>query len=69
MTGQQPISRKERAARAAGGMAADHPELLTRHPGRAEWKQFASWCAEMWPDDEYAVIAAETWPGRSEAGS
>ncbi len=41
--GQGRISRKERIARAAFGMPADHPELLTRKPGRAEWKQLAAW--------------------------
>jgi hypothetical protein len=53
------ISRRERLARAAAGMPAGHPELLTRKPGRAEWQQFAAWCAEMWPHDEYTAIVAE----------
>jgi hypothetical protein len=55
------ISRNERAARAAAGMPAGHPELLTRKPGGAEWKHLAKWLAEMWPRDEYAAIAAEVW--------
>jgi len=55
------INRKERAARAAIGMPADHPELVNRKPGRAEWHQLAEWLAEMWPNDEYAQIVAETW--------
>jgi len=55
------ISRKERAARAAIGMPAEHPELLTRRPGRGEWRQLTAWLAEMWPNDEYAAIVAEAW--------
>jgi hypothetical protein len=59
------ISRKERAARAAAGMPAAHPETLTRKPGRAEWKQLAAWLAELWPNDEYTTIVAPAWrPGR-----
>jgi hypothetical protein len=55
------ISRKERAARAAIGMPAEHPELMTRRPGRGEWRQLTAWLAEMWPNDEYTAIVAETW--------
>jgi hypothetical protein len=51
-------SRKERAARAAIGMPAEHPELVTRRPGRAEWRQLTAWLAEMWPNDEYTTIVA-----------
>lgn len=43
--GQGRISRKERIARAAAGMPAEHPELVTRKPGRAECKLFAAWLA------------------------
>ncbi len=57
--GQGRISRKERIARAALGMPAEHPELVTRKPGRAEWKHLAMWLAEMWPHDEYSAIVAE----------
>ena len=57
--GQGEISRKERIARAAVSMPAGHPELLTRRPGRAEWKQLTSWLAELWPNDEYTSIVAE----------
>jgi len=57
--GQDRISRKERIARAAIGMPADHPELLTRKPSRAEWKQLTTCLAELWPHDEYAAIIAE----------
>lgn len=59
--GQGWVSRKERMARAAAGMPAGHPELLTRKPGRAQWNQFASWLAELWPNDEYTTIIAEEW--------
>ena len=59
--GQDRISRKERIARAAIGMPADHPELLTHKPSRAEWKQLASWLAELWPHDEYTAILTEEW--------
>ncbi|MBO0819353.1 MAG: hypothetical protein J2P26_00730 [Nocardiopsaceae bacterium] len=55
------ISRTERIARAALGMPAEHPELLTRKPGRAEWKQLTTWLTEMWRNDEYTAIVAETW--------
>jgi hypothetical protein len=57
--GQDQISRKERIARAAVGMPADHIELITRMPGRAEWKELVTWCAELWPNDEYTAIVAE----------
>jgi len=49
-------------ARAATGMATDHPELLTRKPGRAEWKLLAAWLSELWPHDEYTAIVAEASP-------
>ena len=63
--GQNRISRKERVARAAAGMPAEHPELVTRKPGRAEWKQLTEWLAELWPHDEYTAIVAEAgWPDR-----
>jgi len=53
------VSRKEFVARAAIGMPALHPELVTRKPGRTEWKHLAKWLAEMWPRDEYTLIVAE----------
>jgi hypothetical protein len=55
------ISRKERAARVAIGMAAGHPEYLTRKPCRAEWRHLAAWLAELWPNDEYTAIVTDTW--------
>ena len=55
------ISRKERIARAAIGMPAEHPELVTGKPSRAEWKQIAAWLAELWPNDEYTAIVAQAW--------
>jgi hypothetical protein len=42
-------------------MPAEHPELITRRPGRAEWKQFAIWLTELWPHDEYTAIVTEVW--------
>ena len=53
------ISRAERAARAAIGMPALHPELITRTPGRAEWTLLAALTAELWPADEYVAILTE----------
>jgi hypothetical protein len=64
--GQGRISRKERIARAAVGMPANHIELITRKPSRAEWQELATWCAELWPNDEYTAIVAEA---RRENGS
>jgi hypothetical protein len=37
-------------------MPARHPEQLTRAPGRAEWELLATWCAELWPREEYTAI-------------
>ncbi len=59
--GQGRISRRERIARAAVGMPAEHLELVTRKPGRAEWQLLATWCAELWPHDEYTAIVTEAW--------
>jgi hypothetical protein len=59
--GHRRISRKERIARAAIGVPAGYPELVTRKPGRAERKLLATWCAELWPNDEYMAIVAEEW--------
>jgi hypothetical protein len=53
------ISRREQAARAAIGMPPGHPELLTRKPGRAEWRHLAAWITELWPRDEYTAIVTE----------
>ncbi|MHB1597126.1 MAG: hypothetical protein ACYCO9_16915 [Streptosporangiaceae bacterium] len=55
------ISRRERAARAAIGMPPGHPELLTRKPGRAEWRHLAAWITELWPRDEYTAIVTDAW--------
>ena len=57
--GQGGINHKERIARTAVGMAAGHPELVTRKPGRAEWKQLTAWLTELWPHDEYTAIVAK----------
>jgi hypothetical protein len=59
--GQGRIRFRERIARAAIGMPAEHPELITRKPGRAEWKLLSAWCAELWPHDEYTAIVAQAW--------
>jgi hypothetical protein len=59
--GPVPISRRERLARAAIGMPARHPELITRKPSRAEWQHLTARCAEMWPNDEYTAIVTEEW--------
>ncbi|MHB1593024.1 MAG: hypothetical protein ACYCO9_21800 [Streptosporangiaceae bacterium] len=53
------ISRRERSARAAIGMPPGHPELLTRKPGRAEWRHLAAWITELWPRDEYTAIVTD----------
>jgi hypothetical protein len=67
--GQSRISRKERIARAAVGMPANHLELITRKPSRAEWNELAARLAELWPHDEYTVIVAEEgWQGRPPPG-
>jgi hypothetical protein len=58
---QERVSRKERIARAAIGMPAEHPERVTRKPSRAEWKRFAAWLAELWPNDEYTTIITDAW--------
>ena len=59
--GQGRLSPTEWITRAAVGMAAEHPELVTRKPGRAEWKLFTAWLAELWPHEEYTAIVAEVW--------
>jgi hypothetical protein len=59
--GHRWLDRRERAARAVIGMPARHPELVTRRPGRAEWKLLAAWGAELWPHDEYTAIIADAW--------
>jgi hypothetical protein len=43
--GRGQISRKERIARASAGMPVEHPELVTRKPGRAEWRLLTVWLA------------------------
>lgn len=55
------INRKERFARAAIGMAANHPEHITRRPSRDEWRHLATWSVQLWPHDEYTAIVAESW--------
>ena len=57
--GPDRTCRRECIARAVAAMPAEHPELLTRRPGRQEWQLLATWCAELWPHDEYTAIVAE----------
>ena len=59
--GPTHIGRAERVARAAVGMPAEHPELITRKPGCAEWQQLSIWLAEMWPDYDYIAVIADKW--------
>jgi hypothetical protein len=53
-------------------MPAEHPEMVTRQPGRGEWRQLTAWLSEMWPNDEYIATVGETWrqdrPPGPEAG-
>jgi len=59
--GQGQVSHRERIARVAVGMPAEHPELVTRKPGHVEWKELATWLAELWPNEEYTAIVAQAW--------
>jgi hypothetical protein len=58
-SGPGRVSPKELIARAVLGMPVGHPEQVTRKPGRAEWRHFTAWLAELWPNDEYTAILAE----------
>ena len=49
----------ERAARAAIGMPARHPERITRRPPRAEARLLAAQTAELWPHGEYVQIVRD----------
>jgi hypothetical protein len=53
----------ERDARAAIGMAARHPERITRELPSGQEEYLAAVAEALWPDDEYAVIIAELWRG------
>jgi hypothetical protein len=44
-------------------MPALHPEQLTHKPRQAEWQLLATWCAELWPHDEYTAIITESGRG------
>jgi len=55
------VTRRERAARAAIGMPARHPEHITRELRRGDEAWLATLCTQLWPDDEYADITAQTW--------
>jgi predicted pyridoxine 5'-phosphate oxidase superfamily flavin-nucleotide-binding protein len=52
--------RAERRARKSIGMPARHPERLTAELPEADEEWLAGVAAELWPDDEYAQIIAET---------
>ena len=50
---------RERAARAALGMAARHPERITSSPCRADARLLAAVMADLWPHDEYVQIVRD----------
>ena len=50
----------ERGAREALGMAARHPERLTAELPEGDEEWLAATAAELWPDDDYTAIIAET---------
>jgi hypothetical protein len=50
----------ERTVRAALGMPARHPERLTGELPERQEEQLAALAAELWPDDKYAQIIADT---------
>jgi hypothetical protein len=50
----------ERTARKALGMPARHPERITAELPEHQEEQLAALAAELWPDDEYAQIIADT---------
>jgi len=53
----------ERDARTAIGMAARHPERITRELPGGQEEYLAAVAEALWPDDEYAAIIAELWRG------
>lgn len=52
--------KSERDARKAMGMSARHPERLTRELPEADEEWLGALAAELWPDDEFTQIIAET---------
>jgi hypothetical protein len=50
----------ERQARAQLRMALRHPERITRELPEHQEEQLAGLAAELWPDDEWTQITAET---------
>jgi len=54
-------SKAERDARAAIGMAARHPERITRELPAGQENYLAALADALWPEDEYATIIAELW--------
>ncbi len=62
-SGGGPLARRrERAARAAIGMPARHPERITAELGRRQEEWLAAVAARLWPQDEYAQIVRDTRP-------
>ena len=55
-----PAGNAERAARKALGMAARHPERITRELSDRNEEWLAELASGLWPDDEYTAIIAET---------
>lgn len=52
--------KSERDARKAMGMPARHPERITRELPEADEEWLAGLAAQLWPDDEFTEIIAET---------
>lgn len=51
---------RERAARAAIGIPARHPERITRDMPGGQEEVLASLAATLWPADEYTAIITKT---------
>jgi hypothetical protein len=52
--------RRERAARAAIGMPAGHPERITAELPEAQEQWLAAVAGRLWPADEYTHIVTDT---------
>jgi len=50
---------QEQEARAVFGMAAAHPESLTRELPAAQEEELAGLAAQLWPGEEWAEIIIE----------
>jgi len=60
LAGRLRGGKAERDARKSIGMPRRHPERLTRELPEANEEWLAATAAELWPQDEYAQIIAET---------